>query len=103
MDGQKETSPKKRSRLEVIADMIRILQEKGGKIKPTHLMYKANLSHKTMKGYLSDLKKNGLVKEQTTESKSDRKSKIMLILTNKGRDFSTNYSKIIEFEKTFGI
>jgi len=101
MDGQKENNEsKKRSRLEVIADIIRILNEKGGKIKPTHLMYKANLSHKTMKIYLGDLKKSELVKEQKI-SKDEKK--ILIVLTDKGREFAQKYSKIREFEETFGI
>ena len=102
MNGPKENNDsKKRSRLEVISDIIRIIHEKGGKIKPTHLMYKANLSHKTMKIYLGELIKNGLVKEQAASK--DDKTKRLIVLTPKGVDFSLQYSKIKEFETTFGI
>jgi predicted transcriptional regulator len=102
MNGPKENNEtKKRSRLEVIADIIRIIHEKKGKIKPTHLMYKANLSHKTMKVYLEELIKKGLIKKQDV-SKEDNTKKLIL-LTTKGLDFSMQYSKIKEFETTFGI
>ena len=98
----RENKPKKRSRSDVIFDILRILQENRGKIKPTHLMYKANLSHETMGLYVQDLRKNGLVKETELESQKS-KSKRIVELTPKGMDFYTKYSKMKEFERTFGI
>jgi predicted transcriptional regulator len=95
----KNNETKKRSRLEVIADIIRIINEKNGKIKPTHLMYKANLSHKTMKGYLAELMKNELVKQQ----KAEEGKKVLIVITDKGKEFNLKYSKIREFEETFGL
>ena len=53
---------KKRERIEIIEDILQAIRDKDGRIKPTHLMYKANLSHKSMKDYLTKLLKNNLVK-----------------------------------------
>jgi predicted transcriptional regulator len=87
----------KRSRIEIIYDMLLTINHKGGKIKPTHLMYKANLSHNQMKLYLDELIEKKMIDE---EQKEERK---MLILTDKGLAFINQFNQMKEFEKTFGL
>ncbi len=78
-------------------DMLKITMGKGGKIKKTHLMYKANLSHKQMTLYLNELIKNKLLEDELSENKH------LICITKKGRDFSIKYAQVKEFEKTFGL
>lgn len=87
---------KKRNKTDIVYDMLRIIQGKNGKIKKTHLMYKANLSHNQMKTYLTELMKKGLIEEA-------KEANTTFLVTPKGMDFFFKYNQVKEFEKTFGL
>ena len=88
---------RKRTRIDIINDMLLSIQKKGGEIKPTHLMYKANLSHTQMKSYLEDLVKQDMVRE------IKKKKYTYLIITDKGHEFVEKFNQMKEFEKAFGL
>lgn len=92
---------KKRDRLEIIRDILQVIREKSGKIKPTHILYKSNLSHQMMEDYLQELIKKGFILEQALVHKK-RESKTYSI-TDKGLKFLEKYRMIADFTESFGL
>ena len=88
----------KRSRVDIIVDMLSSIQEKGGRIKPTHLMYRSNLSHTQLKSYLEELIDKNFVAKILKD-----KSYEYVILTDTGSRFLEKLREMKEFEKTFGL
>jgi len=88
---------KKRNRLEIIHDILKVIRDKSGRIKPTHILYKSNLSYQMMDDYLNELKEKGFILEKKTKS-----GKIYEI-TEKGINYLNKYSMIIDFTDSFGL
>jgi predicted transcriptional regulator len=88
---------KKRDRTDIILDMLTSIQKKGGEIKPTHLMYNANLSHNQMNSYLEELIEKNFI------NRIRKKEYEYIIITDKGCDFVQKLREMKEFEKTFGL
>ena len=88
---------RKRNKLEVIRDILKVIKEKNGKIKPTHILYKSNLSYQMMKEYLEELIDKEFVVEKTL-SKGKTYS-----VTNKGMNYLEEYNTIVNFTNTFGL
>jgi predicted transcriptional regulator len=87
----------KRDRLEIIHDILEVIRDKGTNVKPTHIMYKSNLSHQMLTEYLDELIKNGLVEEE----ERDRKKRYAL--TKKGFSYLEDYSTIRGFLDSYGL
>ena len=77
--------------------MLLAMIKLGGRIKPTHLMYKSNLSHALMKDYIDELISKDLMKETYERGKK------MFEVTQKGREFTLQYRKMKEFQDAFGL
>jgi len=87
----------KRDRLQVIYDMLAAIREKDGKIRPTHLLYKANLSHKMMNEYLDELKQRDFIEVQEIDSNK------FFLLTDKGNEYINKFAVIREFMDSFDL
>ena len=87
----------KRTRIDIIEDMLSSIINKGGRIKPTHMMYKSNMSHSQIKSYLNDLVQKELVRK-VKDGNYD-----YIIITDEGYKFVEKLKQMREFEKVFGL
>ncbi len=93
----------RRSRLELVFDILLAIQNRGGKIKPTHLMYKSNLSHKLLNGYLEELVQKELVMLEEEAVKKKRRPLKVVKITDKGLAFLAEFRRMREFTDAFGL
>ncbi len=87
----------RRSKYEIIYDILEVLQRKGGSVKPTHVLYGGNLSYDRLKKYMQELEENGLIEKVSSNGKTLYK------LTDKGYKFLSEYKKVKELTGAFGI
>ncbi len=94
----------RRSRLELIFDILIAIQNRGGRIKPTHLMYKSNLSHKLLNNYLEELLEKGLVTvEEEIVNRKKKQPVKTIVITEKGLNFLEEFRRMREFTDAFGL
>jgi predicted transcriptional regulator len=88
---------KKRERLEVIYDILKVIQNNNNSVKPTRLLYASNLSPQMFKEYVDELVQKKLVLERDDDGKKS------FSLTTKGFEFLEKYKVIVEFIENFGL
>ena len=88
---------KKRERLDVIKDILRVIRD-SRQIKPTRLLYASNLSPQMFKEYVEELLKKEFIMIET-----DKKGKKTFHIQKKGNDFLEQYKIIENFIENFGL
>ncbi len=88
---------RKRDRLQVIYDILKAIREKDGKIRPTHILYKSNLSPQMLDDYLKEL----ILKKFIMERKNAGGKTYSL--TEKGFEYLQKYRLVVEFVDSFGL
>lgn len=88
---------RRRSKARILFDILNSVERKGGRIKPTHILYGANLAHNRMKGYLEFLLERGLIAEVVEDGR------LYYELTEKGKAFLREYERIEQFTDAFGV
>jgi predicted transcriptional regulator len=89
---------KKRDRIGLINDILRVIKEHNNSIKPTPLLRYSNLSSQGFQEYISELIKKGFITEIT-----DKKGRKAFSLTDKGFLFLQKYQTIRDFIDDFGL
>ena len=89
---------KKRDRMEVIYDILRIIRDKHNSIKPTPLLRYSNLSSSSFSEYYLELMSKEFIKEI-----QDNKGKKYITLTDKGFKFLEKYQLITGFIEEFEL
>jgi predicted transcriptional regulator len=90
---------KKRSRLELIMEILEAINSEEG-ISPTWLSIKVNLSYDRVKKILDDLIARGLVESLPSD---ERKGSTKLVLTTKGVELVKELRKIKSLLRDYGL
>ena len=89
---------KKRDRLEVIYDFLKIIQDQHNSVKPTPLLRQSNLSSQSFVEYYKEMISKGFIKEI-----KDKKGKKYITLTDKGFEYLHKYKMILGFIDEFEL
>lgn len=87
---------KKRERIEIIYDILKAIQDKGPNAKPTHILYKSNLSSQMLKEYLNELVGKGFIEENKTKN-------TVYDLTERGFQYIRDFSVIKKFMESYDL
>ena len=88
---------KRRSKIEIIGDILFLMQRKGGKVKPTHVLYGGNLSHDRLKIYIDELLAKQLIEEVIEGEKKFYR------ITDNGLKLVEELKKIKNVTDAFGL
>ncbi len=87
----------RRSKTQIYIDILRSVQRANGKLKKTHIVYKANLTHSRLEDYLDFLLSNEFLKEERSGNQ------IFYTITERGMSFLGKVNKLREISEAFGL
>lgn len=90
-------SAHRRSKIQVIVDILRVLERDGGRVKPTYILYKSNLSHKLLKEHLNTLLQKGFIEVDLDDNRTYYR------ITQRGREFVVEFRKVERLSQAFGL
>ncbi len=93
---ERAPSARYRSKGRIFADILRAVKESEA-AKPTHILYKANLSHDRLTKYLTMLEESGLLAKKVDGDK------VEYSITEKGEQFLLEFRRMEQFADAFGL
>jgi predicted transcriptional regulator len=87
----------RRTKIEIVFDLLSLMQKKGGKVKPTHALYGGNLSYDRLKLYVEEMQRKGLI------IVTQEKKRTFYEITEQGHHFVSEYKKVKELTDAFGL
>ncbi len=84
----------RRDKLKIYGDLLTVLSDeaKNENIVLTHIQVRINVPFDRLKNYISEIKELGLIQDETS-----------LVLTEKGKQYLSEYESVLEFMKRMGI
>ena len=84
----------RRDKLKIYGDLLSVLRDEAGteKIVLTRIQVRINVPFDRLKTYISEINELGLIQDETS-----------LRLTEKGKQYLTEYEKILEFMNRIGL
>jgi len=79
---------KRRSRMEIVYSVLKVIGEDGRGARKTRILYKSNLSHPLLSKYLDFVTEYGLVRSEKSNEKP------VYHLADKGREFIRTYEQM---------
>ena len=89
---------KKRSRLEVVFDILSIVRNNGHRIRITPLIRHSGLSPQSFSSYFAKLRDRGFLEEKFDDGEGR-----VIILTEKGSSYIREYRAVLRFVKEFEL
>ena len=87
----------RRTTMQIYADILRSIRKSGGKMKKTHIVYKANLTHMRLEKYTEFLLSRNLINEQRMGNQT------FFMITDEGARFLEKINKLQKISDAFGI
>jgi predicted transcriptional regulator len=87
----------RRTKMQIYIDILRTIQKSNGRMRKTHIVYKANLTHMRLKEYLEFLMEKDFIDEETAGRET------WFAITPKGADFLRDINKLRKISDAFGV